>query len=265
LSDTNFAPVIVPGEAGALDAAFDGDGRLVRNLGASDFGSAISVQPDGKYIVVGSSIVSPSSSLVVMRYNRDGTLDSSWASGGTFTATLGGVFVQGNDVVIQPDGRVLVAGSLNTVVGGSSDIFAVRLNSDGTLDPTFGADGSVIVDLAPADAIGEDNGMAIALDSAGNVLVAGKSSEGSVSSFAVARFTSAGVLDASFASGGIARFLGRSGDVAFDVAVAPDGGIVLAGTIAPQATGTKFGLRKRLWICIKYPLGELNMTTKKAT
>ena len=124
-----------------------------------------------------------------------------------------------NAEVLQPDGKIIVVGSENSLFG------LARYNSDGTIDPTFGpGDGSVISTIdfgSPATAWGAT------LDAQGRIIVVGTAN----GNFALARFNSNGTIDTTFGANGIATTeLGTANDVAVTPLALADGSILVAGT-----------------------------------
>ncbi len=110
---------------GALDPTFGTHGVAVTDLGsASDFGVNVVLQTDGKIIMAGAG-----SAATIVRYNSDGTLDTTFGTGGKLTAVIGG------PVALQTDGKLIVGGGLNGGIG------LARYTSTGMLDTTFGTNG----------------------------------------------------------------------------------------------------------------------------
>jgi uncharacterized delta-60 repeat protein len=132
---------------GSPDASFDGDGQAVVSFGETTGASALALalQPDGKIVAAGRSDGS-SQGFVLARLNPDGSLDTSFDGDGRVTNAGG---ESAADVVVQGDGRIVVAGVL---IGRTSDgTFApsfqlARFGTDGALDPTFGSGGFVVTD-----------------------------------------------------------------------------------------------------------------------
>jgi uncharacterized delta-60 repeat protein len=129
---------------GSLDASFGVGGKVTTNLGSHSLESAESVriQPDGKLVVAGYSYVGPGakSDFVLLRYNSDGSLDSSFGTDGKVVTDLGPQIEEADSLVIQPDGKILVVGTMGTTgANPGSDLALVRYNSDGSLDTSFGA------------------------------------------------------------------------------------------------------------------------------
>src|SRR5262245_22644828 len=152
------------------------------------------------------------------------TLDASFGTGGRVTTTIAGNadFVRG--VVVQPDGKIVAAG---TALGDFGSDFAVtRYNSDGTLDTSFGIRGIVTTDFGG----NFEGAWSVALQTDGKIVAAGLTVTNRITSFALARYTSDGTLDASFGTGG--RVTTGFPDVSatgFSVALQPDEKIVVAG------------------------------------
>jgi uncharacterized delta-60 repeat protein len=234
---------------GSLDASFGAGGKVTTDFGSgSDGAQAVALQPDGKIIAAGKSEPDFDFDFALARYNPDGSLDASFGTGGRVTSDISG-FPGGGDqseaVAVQPDGRIVAAGT--AVVPGVGFSFAVaRYNANGSLDATFGTDGKVTTDLGG----GSNVGLAMALQPEGRIVVAGQASFGRVALFGLVRYNPDGSLDATFGRGGIVttNFHGGiefEGDAAQAVVVQPNGGIVAAGwTDAPTASSRDFGLAK---------------------
>jgi uncharacterized delta-60 repeat protein len=219
---------------GTIDTSFGSGGLVTTNVaGGNDFAQGLAIQADGKIIVVGvASNGTTANDFAVVRYNTDGSLDTSFGTGGIVLTAFGttGFFDAANAVVLQADGRIVVAGQTNAN-GTGNDFAVVRYNVDGSLDTTFGVDGRAWANFSGSST---DNGFAVALATDGGIFVAGSSNvsgSGTGTDFAVARFTSSGVLDTGFDGDGLVRisFNGTSVDVASAVALDASGRIILAG------------------------------------
>src|SRR5205807_9863274 len=95
---------------GSLDSTFGGTGKVTTNFGILDDARSGVLQPDGKIVAVGSTNTGSKTDLALARYNADGSLDSTIGTGGKVTTDLGGVNQAANSVVIQSDGKLVVAG-----------------------------------------------------------------------------------------------------------------------------------------------------------
>src|SRR5262245_48201408 len=224
---------------GALDTSFGAGGRVTTDLGGrSEGASSLAFQWDGKIVVAGGSEGDLFNDFAVVRYNSDGTLDTSFGTGGKVITKFensadgiapGEVSAQAYSVGVQPDGKIVVAGVAN--IEGEEDFALVRYNDDGTLDATFGAGGKVITDFGHLEqgfSYAFGNSLAVQLD--GKIVVAGQALIAGTFDVALARYDSTGTLDSSFGTGGkVVTDFGGFNDGAFSVAVQPDGHIVVAG------------------------------------
>ncbi|MFM2005887.1 MAG: hypothetical protein RLZZ09_1542, partial [Pseudomonadota bacterium] len=125
-------------------------------------------------------------------------------------------------------------------VGGTSDILAIRLNTDGQLDPTFGnndGDGTPDGIVSISQGAGKDYGKAVALQPDGKIVIAGDHTQGKTSDISAVRLLSDGTLDASFGAGSgdgtpdgiVSISLGDGKDYGNAVVIQPDGKIVIGG------------------------------------
>ncbi|MBK7443141.1 MAG: T9SS type A sorting domain-containing protein [Bacteroidetes bacterium] len=125
-SDDNIA-VLRYNINGSLDNTFDGDGKVTTDFGTdSDWGTAVSLQIDGKIVVVGEEGY-PSADFALVRYNFDGTLDNTFGIGGKVTTDIAGNDNGASAILIQPDGKILVAGYGYDI---SKDFAIIRYNGD---------------------------------------------------------------------------------------------------------------------------------------
>ena len=213
----------VSGQAGVLDATFDGDGIAFDTIGDGDDHSyALTLQPDGKIVVAGAAFNGVDQDLAVMRLQPDGSLDPGFSGDGKVTTDIG-TEDYGLSVGVQPDGKVVVAGY--TMSGAA--IVIIRYQMDGELDTTFGSAGIVISDPGP----GVDIGSAVALQPDGRIVVAGRTFNGVDSDIALLRFDNDGSPDSTFGANGIAITApGIGDDRANALAILPDGRVVVAGS-----------------------------------
>lgn len=164
---------------------------------------ALAVQADGKIVAAGYT-VGTYSDLAVARFNSNGTLDTSFGNGGLATVGISAGGDGALAVAVQADGKIVAAGYA-TGIDGFFDFALVRLSANGTLDGGnggFGTNGVVTTSISPY----HDRIESIALNNAdGSIVVAGGSGGyyGAPVDFAVARYTSTGVLVGGFGNGGI--------------------------------------------------------------
>lgn len=234
--DQDFA-VVRFNANGTVDTQFGIAGRVTTNVVGFDFVTGVTVQSDGKIVAsgVGSGPTLASSNFATVRYNSNGSLDSSFGMNGIVVTDFFNSFDMPNDVAIQNDGRIVVVGVAGrSAVDASQDDFAiVRYNSNGTPDSTFGNTGKVTSDFSAGSS---DNARGVAPQPDGKIVVAGGSFFGSWD-FLVARYNANGTLDSSFGDGGRVNTDFGNGDMCYGVAIQPDGKIVAVGQ-ATIDTGT---------------------------
>ncbi|MCP4349188.1 MAG: hypothetical protein GY795_27220 [Desulfobacterales bacterium] len=184
-SDNDFAVVRYLSD-GTLDTGFGTGGIVTTPIrSGDDTGLVGTIQPDGKIVVAGYSHNGSSNDFAVVRYNSDGTLDTNFGNGGIVTTLIGSGEDYGCIPRIQSDGKIIVTG--DTYNGSDYDIAVIRYNADGSLDASFGSGGIVTTDFEN----GDNRGSALAIQSDGNILVAGHSTgHGGVTDFSVVRYLS---------------------------------------------------------------------------
>jgi uncharacterized delta-60 repeat protein len=210
---------------GTLDTSFGTGGKVTTAIvTAWDIGNSVTIQPDGKILVAGQATIGSTQDFAMVRYNANGTLDTSFGTGGKVTTDIGTSHDQGKSVTIQPDGKIVVAGQARF---GSNDDFAlVRYNADGSLDTSFGTGGKVTTAIGTA----WDSGYSVTLQPDGKIVVAGIAYIGSTYDFALVRYNADGSLDTSFGTGGkVTTAIGTSNDQGWSVTIQADGKIVVAG------------------------------------
>jgi uncharacterized delta-60 repeat protein len=220
---------------GRLDRNFSHDGKVATDFSPRDdpaFGLAL--QADGKIVAVGQAFQFPHGQWALARYNPNGTLDPAFSDDGKETTDFtAGDDDWANNVVIQPDGRILAGGGAAFI---GTDFALARYETDGTLDSTFGGDGRVRTNLG-----GDfDEARDLALQDDGRIVAVGENRFGN---FAVVRYNPDGLLDASFGGGDgkVSTPLMRAFDTANAVSIQADGKILAAGV---AGEGSRFGLAR---------------------
>ncbi|HET6867778.1 MAG TPA: PASTA domain-containing protein [Solirubrobacteraceae bacterium] len=210
---------------GSPDTSFNGTGKVTTAIGPDDdIAAAIAVQPDGKLVLAGHSYTGSQDVFALVRYNPDGSLDTSFHGSGKVTTAIGTAQDDASSLALQPDGRLLAAGASYT--GSSYDFALVRYNPDGSLDTSFNGTGKVTTAIGPDNDVAE----ALALQPDGKPVAAGYSWNGSDELVALARYDPDGSLDPAFGSGGkVTTAIGSSRDEARALALQPDGKLVAAG------------------------------------
>jgi uncharacterized delta-60 repeat protein len=215
---------------GDLDRGFGVEGKVTTEfVGGGAEATSVALQPDGKIVAAGSVVTGSSQVFALTRYNADGSLDSSFGTGGKTTTDFAGDFDVASAVALQPDGKIVATGFTGVSDTDRVDFALARYNSDGTLDSSFGTGGRVITDFAR----GADLADAMALQPDGKIVVAGITFTPSrLGDMALARYNPNGTLDSSFGAGGEVTTDFGDHDGAFAVALQPDGKIVAAGFTA---------------------------------
>jgi uncharacterized delta-60 repeat protein len=211
---------------GSFDQGFGSGGSVDLDSGNYERAFALALQPgDGKVLVAGATITAGAgpSIPVVYRLTPGGDLDDGFASGGTARLEVGG-YGAAHALAVQPDGKILVAGSIET--NGNTNAVVYRLNPDGTPDSSFGRGGKREVD---ADAF--DYGVALARQSDGRIVLVTSSSDATFATgdVIVYRLNANGTPDPSFGQGGKSRIVDDGTNAAGAAALQVDGKIVVAG------------------------------------
>ncbi|MCX6928093.1 MAG: choice-of-anchor D domain-containing protein [Verrucomicrobia bacterium] len=252
---------------GTLDSTFGIGGKVTTPIGSGDDqGYSVAVQRDGKIVVAGDSYNGSNRDFALVRYLSDGSLDTTFGTGGKVTTPIGLYDDNGQSVAVQSDGRIVVAGSSSNGSIDDYDFALVCYLSDGSLDTTFGAGGKVTTDIGSGS---DDTGHSVALQSDGKVVVAGSSYNGANYDFALARYLANGTLDTTFGNGGkLVTAVGGSDDIGWGVAVQGDGKIVVAGDFR-NGSDYDFALVRYLGttepeIAVEQPAGN-NLTDGRAS
>lgn len=220
---------------GSLDASFNGTGIVITKIGdltvPEDDARAVIQQSNGRLVVAGVTSNGSNTDCVLARYNKDGSLDETFGDGGVSKVAFGTKNDNCFSVIQQADGKLVVAGEADIAGGSDKADFAIaRLNSNGSLDTSFGTNGKVTTGFGTST----NNGRAVIQLQDGKLLLVGNSDY----EFAMARYNADGSLDTSFDGDG-KLFSAVSADKDFPVSVLQqtDGQLVLAGYIT--GTGNK--------------------------
>jgi uncharacterized delta-60 repeat protein len=213
---------------GSLDTGFGGTGMVSTDVAGTtrlEGAMAVAIQPDDKLVVAGYSVLANNSRVVTLvRYNPDGSVDTSFGSSGYVQqAALEGV---ASAVAIQADGKILVAGAtpVDNNVLDYADALVARFNADGSLDATFGDAGSKVFALTS----GTDDLRNLVLLADGSMFVSGESGTlDPANRGGIAKLTASGQLDAAFGSNGTWSIPGAH--LGYGLAVQDDGKLLVAG------------------------------------
>lgn len=223
--------------AGDLDPNFGNNGWATADFDWNNDGAnSLVIQDDGKIVVAGASgwdsdTAPAESRFALTRYRPDGSLDTSFGTGGKQTTDFGAnrfaeIESGVTGVAIQNDGKVVAAGS---VAGNHGWDFALaRYLVDGSLDQSFGSRGKRTTDIKS----GNNTISSMAIQKDGKIVVAGTADLKGDYDFAIARYLSNGSLDPAFGVSGIQTTdFGSSFDGVNCMAIQSDGKIVVAGRI----------------------------------
>jgi uncharacterized delta-60 repeat protein len=203
---------------GSFDSSFGDGGSVIARLGQP---LSLTLQPDGKIVTAGDIHSSSGFSMVLARFNADGSVDPTFGIGGNVVTSGSQGFARAFALTAQPDGLLVVAGV------GFGGALVARFDPDGKLDPTFG-DGGVVATVAEAVA------SSAALQQDGKIIAAGTRSRKEGSDVFVLRLNQDGSPDTGFASKGrVITDIGFKAE-ARGVAVGPGGEILVAGLIADR-------------------------------
>ena len=219
---------------GGLDPSFGTGGKTITPVsGGEDFCNSITLQSDGKIIAAGYSFTGSDYDYALVRFNANGSLDTTFGTGGKVTTAFGPDDNYITNLTLQPDGKILAVGyTLN------EDMSLARYNPDGSLDASFGNGGIVLTDIDGS----YDYAYAVAVQNDAKIVIAGFGAINGERDFAVVRYLPNGSLDPAFGNGGKAVTQLSSGTEAiFGIAIQPDGKIVGAG-YADNGTNLDFGI-----------------------
>lgn len=217
-------PGVATAAPGDLDPTFSGDGKVVTDVTGWETVSGTVVQPDGKIVTIGDGYFDETSGdFVLVRYNADGSLDTTFDGDGIVTTDFDINNEEARALALQSDGKIIAVGG-STSISGNGAWATVRYNTDGSLDTSFGDGGRVVTEI-DVDAI--ETAMAVAVQPNGAIVIGGES----IGNWTLARLTPTGGLDTSFDGDGKLQtdFGGGCCQGVSDLALQSDGRIVAAG------------------------------------
>jgi uncharacterized delta-60 repeat protein len=204
---------------GALDASFGGDGSVTVDVDRYDSPRSLLLQPDGGIVVL-TTTFAINEGFRILRFHPDGSPDPGFGVAGRVIGPPG---FTASRAVLQPDGRIVVVGYQPNL-----SVAVHRFLPDGTLDPTFGTNGTTVI----RDLLLRTSDYGVALQPDGGIVVSGSAFDAPrfTRGFGVARLDAGGTLDPSFgtAGGTITVFNGDYAE-ARAIVLQPDGRIVVAG------------------------------------
>lgn len=214
---------------GTPDTTFSGDGRTTTNFTTGyDFAWDVAIQPGDQKIVAVGRTGGADPSFAVVRYNENGTLDTTFSGDGLATVNLTTGEDNATAVAIRSNGQIVLAGSASGLGG---QIGLARLRANGTLDSSFSGDGKLIKNLSRFDDVAWD----VAIQPGDEKIVVGGRSGAGNGSLLALRYNVDGMPDTTFSGDGVAAVNVTSyNDFAMGLALQLDGNIVMAGTAANE-------------------------------
>jgi uncharacterized delta-60 repeat protein len=213
---------------GDFDPTFGVNGQAIFTFPNTGSARNLAFQADGKIVLASSSFNSSNQDFAVLRLNSNGTIDNSFGTDGKVVIPFDNLSnEEAVAVAVQSDGKILVTGYVEFGSPGY-DFGVARLNSDGSLDSSFGNGGKVKIPVSNSNDFPSD----MALQSDGKIIIVGKGFNQPNSDAALIRLNSDGTLDTSFNGNGkiVTPIVGGTiNEEVFAVAIQPDGKIVAAG------------------------------------
>lgn len=212
--------------SGKLDAPFGNKGVTITDAGSeTDALSSVVIQSNGKIVAGGLTSRNGINQFALIRYKKDGTIDSAYGSQGLVVTNFGNA-CNINSIALQKDNKVVAVGNYNN--GSTSDFAIARYLNTGALDLTFNGTGEVTSNFGNSD-----NAISVALDTTGKIVVGGYYTDPSNNShFEIARYTTNGALDSSFNGSGVTGTnFGSNQEYLGAIALQTNGEIIAGGNI----------------------------------
>ncbi len=197
---------------GSLDSSFGTNGFTLTDFGGSfEVPNTVRVDSDGKLVVSGHASNGSTNDFLLVRYNSDGSLDSSFGTGGRTLTDFGNTNDINASLTIDGNGKLLLGGRATDAATGNDDFALARYNSDGSLDSSFGSSGTVRTDLG-----GAEYGGGVVEVAGGKLIQAGTSVTTRPAGGGIAfdyqsiflQYNSDGSLDSSFGNNGVGQGIG---------------------------------------------------------
>jgi uncharacterized delta-60 repeat protein len=246
----SITSVPVQAAPGDLDPTFGTDGKVITDFAGHDDGSGgVAIQSDGKIVVAGFAATSDTpdtDDFALARYNNDGTLDTSFGTGGKVTTDFGAADDVARKVALQADGKIVVVG---LHLNGTESAFALaRYTTSGKLDQSFGQGGKVLTTFPGMPANERSRFIVIQVDQ--KILIGGNvgTNQATGPDFALARYNPDGSLDQTFGDGGLVTTnISSTLDNAWAAVVQSSGKIVVGGfslifDVSTQTSTSEFSL-----------------------
>jgi uncharacterized delta-60 repeat protein len=248
-SYSNAVSAVASWHPGTLDPTFGNGGVVTHNVAPGvgtppyqgDMAHSVAIDSSKHILVAGENFTSQSWDMVIWRFKETGELDTGF-NGSGFVVQGGPGADVGNSIALDASGRILVAGYRDHGSGLMNyDMVIWRYKDDGTLDPDFGTNGTVVShDPLGTGSNSYDVGNSIALDASGRILVAGLSWNGTSYDMTIWRYLENGTLDPTFGAGGVVAHNGAAGgngsDYGYSITLDSSGRILVTG-FSTNSTG----------------------------
>ena len=184
---------------GAFDTSFGTGGKVTQTLGSGANAHALVLQADGRILLGGYAALTDTgkAGFIVSRLLSNGTPDASFGTNGYSTASVGTGNNYCHALMLQSDGKIILAGSAGTAP--NYDFTLLRFNTNGVLDTSFGSGGIVTTNFVTGTHPSAEETAGGVIQADGKIIVGGYSDR----KFALARYLSSGALDSSFGTGGM--------------------------------------------------------------
>lgn len=212
---------------------FGGVARLNNSQGYKDCFNSVALQPDGKIVAAGYSYNQQGGDFLIARYNTNGTLDNTFGGTGIVSTDFMGMSEEGNSVVVQPDGKIVVLGWAE--IAGDKNFALARYNPNGSLDNSFANGGKLYTDIVG----GDDFGNSLLIQPDGKIVAGGKAYSGAATDFdfCLARYLPQGILDTTFSGDGkLIYALSSMPETISSILLQTDSCIIAVGQIGQTAT-----------------------------
>ncbi|HIA58805.1 MAG TPA: hypothetical protein EYO00_02770, partial [Gammaproteobacteria bacterium] len=201
-SNTNFG-ILRLNSNGTLDSNFGTNGLVITESDSIDQLQQIAIQPDGKVILGGTRFNGETVDILIARYNEDGSIDQSFGNNGTVSIDIGtGSSDFLTDIAVDSNSNILASGYTDS--SGAFEPFVSRFDATGNLDPSFGSQGTTLINYDGGD--GGYFATDLLIQENGKIIVVGTGDTDRRPTLVATRLLDTGILDDSFSEDGTAIY-----------------------------------------------------------
>ena len=233
---------------GQIDTEFGNGGISVVDFGTQARSTDLAITSDGEIVIVGMVQLGTSQNFGLARLDKKGKLDKSFGKHGLVETDFFGQEDTPVTVAIQPDGAIVVGGSVRTAFAYGAMGLA-RYTPKGDLDSTFGSGGKVTTDFGSAQ---DDFGNSVLIQTDGKIVLSGFA-QPVLGVFTFVRYNTNGTTALTHTE----DYPGTAADFSYGLAIAPNGRIVLGGRIIPTTSSQASSLAVA---CFNGTTGNLDPT-----